>query len=59
MELKGIDAVCKSEVVKDALKKGGYKLREKKVSWPRMRGNGTILIDCSRAAVTNALFVVR
>ena len=57
MELKGINSVCKNEVIKDALKKSGYRLREKKVSWPRMRGSATIQIDCSRISCKNALFL--
>lgn len=59
MKLKGINAECKNDSVKDALKLGGYVLRVKKVSWPRMRGNGTVLVDCGKSAVKNALFVVR
>ena len=57
MELKGINSVCKNEVVKDALKRAGYRLREKKVSWPRMRGQGIMLVDCSRLPCSNALFL--
>ena len=57
MELKGINSVCKNEVVKDALKKSGYKLLEKRVSWPRKRGQGIVLVDCSRLPCQNALFV--
>ena len=51
MELKGINSICKNEVVKDALKKSGYRLREKKVSWPRMRGVAGIRIDVSTGNV--------
>ena len=47
MELKGINSVCKNEVVKDALKKSGYRLREKKVSWPRMKAVAAVRIDCA------------
>ena len=57
MELKGINSTCKNEVVKDALKKSGYKLLEKRVSWPRKRGQGIVLVDCSRLPCQNALFV--
>ena len=59
MKLQGINDTCKNDNVKDALKLSGYVLRGKKVSWPRMRGNGTMLIDCGKSAVKNALFVVR
>ena len=59
MQLKGINNKQVNESVADALKKSGYKLLEKRVSWPRMRGNGTMLIDCGKSAVKNALFVVR
>ena len=47
MELKGINSVCKNEVVKDALKKSEYRLREKKVSWPRMKAVAAVRIDCA------------
>ena len=47
MELKGINSVCKNEVVKDTLKKSGYRLREKKVSWPRMKAVAAVRIDCA------------
>ena len=56
MELKGINSVCKNESVKDALKKSGYRLREKKVSWPRMRGVAGVRIDVSTG---NAVAFVR
>ena len=38
MELKGINTKCSNKSVADALKKSGYKLLEKRVSWPRKRG---------------------
>lgn len=47
MELKGINTVCKNEVVKDARKRAGYRLREKKVSWPRMKAVAAVRIDCA------------
>jgi len=47
MELKGINNPCKNHVVKDALKKSGYRLREKKVSWPRMQAVAATRIDCA------------
>jgi hypothetical protein len=56
MELKGINTKCKNEVVKDALKKSGYRLCEKKVSWPRMRGVAGVRIDVSTG---NAVAFVR
>ena len=57
MELKGINTAVKNDVIKDALKKSGYTLREKKVSWPKMRGQGIVLVDCSRLSCKNALFL--
>jgi hypothetical protein len=57
MELKGINDVCKSDTMLVALKKSGYKLLEKRVSWPRKRGQGIVLVDCSRLPCQNALFV--
>ena len=45
MELKGINTKCSNKSVADALKKSGYRLREKKVSWPRMRGVAGVRID--------------
>ena len=56
MELKGISTQCKNDVVKDAFKKSGYRLREKKVSWPRMRGVAGVRIDVSTG---NAVAFVR
>jgi hypothetical protein len=47
MELKGINSICKNESVKDALKRAGYRLREKKVSWPRMKAVAAVRIDCA------------
>jgi hypothetical protein len=57
MELKGINTKQVNESVADALKKSGYKLLEKRVSWPRKRGQGIVLVDCSRLSCQNALFV--
>jgi hypothetical protein len=47
MQLKGINNKLVNESVADALKKSGYRLREKKVSWPRMRGVAAVRIDCA------------
>ena len=57
MQLKGINNKLVNESVADALKKSGYRLREKKVSWPRMRGQGIMLVDCSKLPCSNALFL--
>ena len=45
MELKGINSECRNECVADALKRSGYRLREKKVSWPRLQGPAGLRID--------------
>ena len=47
MQLKGINNKQVNECVKDALKKSGYRLREKKVSWPRMKAVAAVRIDCA------------
>jgi hypothetical protein len=47
MEIKGIDAECKNLVLADAFKRAGYKLREKRLSWPRLKGPVAIRVDCS------------
>ena len=47
MELKGINTKCSNESVADALKKSGYKLRVKRVSWPRMKAVAAVRIDCT------------
>ena len=58
MTIKGINATCKNDSVKDALKQSGFKIsREKKVTWPRKRGQGIVLVDCSVAPCANAHFV--
>jgi hypothetical protein len=55
MELKGINTKCSNESVADTLKKSGYKLLEKRVSWPRKIGQGIVLVDCSKLPCHNAL----
>ena len=47
MQLKGINNKLVNESVADALKKSGYRLREKKVSWPRMKAVAAVRIDCA------------
>jgi len=47
MQLKGINNECKNEAIKDALKKSGYKLLEKKISWPRLKGPAGLRVDVS------------
>jgi len=56
MELKGINSVCKNESVADAFKKSGYRLRTKKVSWPRAKKQATVQVDCSVLCCSNVLF---
>ena len=55
MELKGVVTNCNNEVVKDALKRAGYKLRPNKVAWPRKIGQGIVLVDCTKQPCHNAL----
>lgn len=57
MQLKGIETTCKNEVVADALKRAGYALRKERVAWPRVRGQGIVLVDCTKAPCQNALFL--
>ena len=47
VELKGINTKCSNKSVADALKKSGYKLLEKRVSWPRMKAVAAVRIDCA------------
>ncbi len=45
MQLKGINNECKNEAMRDALKRSGYKLLKKKVSWPRIKGPAGLRVD--------------
>ena len=45
MELKGINTVVKSDAMSIAFKKSGYKLRMKKVSWPKLKGPAGLRVD--------------
>jgi len=38
MQLRGINETLRSDAMRLAFKKSGYKLREKRVAWPRTRG---------------------
>ena len=57
MELKGTKTKYEGNAMMVALKNSGYRLREKKVSWPRKIGQGIVLVDCSRLPCRNALFL--
>lgn len=58
MNLKGINEQCKNNAMELAFRKGGYKLRKKAVSWPRLKGPATVQVDCSKVVCNNALFLV-
>jgi hypothetical protein len=45
MSLVGINSTVKSSAMADALRRSGYKLRRKPVSWPRLKGPAGIRVD--------------
>jgi hypothetical protein len=47
MKLKGINDECRNDCMKDAFKKSKYKLRTKKVGWPRVKGPGGVRVEVS------------
>ena len=45
MEIVGINGTCQNECVADAFRKINYKLRKKRVSWPRTKAVVGIRVD--------------
>ena len=59
MQLSGIDSTSKSNAMQVAFKNSGYRLREKKVSWPRAKNFRPVqVVDCSRMSCKNVHFLV-
>ena len=64
MQIVSINTVCKNNSVELALRKANYKLRAKRVAWPRAKGVAAVRIDCGSGravefvAKTNSAYLV-